>query len=580
MFKTIQTTWPKDADLPSRAYDLTMLSRVLDGTMYDNLKYAFHQELDAQEKYIPLRDRRPSVRYRMCGLVVDDVASLLFSDGHFPDVQCKEVTDKESIEALIKELSLNELFILATTRGSVGSVAILLRVLEHRPFLSVMDTPYLTPVWKKAAPDTLEKVVEQYKVKGKDLNSIGYSVKEENADYWFQRDWTELQEIWYNPLLDSDKKKKKQPTVDESRTVSHALGFVPIIWIKNLPGGDDIDGACTFPSEAIDTNIEIDYQLSQAGRGLKYTSDPTLLIKEPAGEGGNLVKGAGNAIVVGPEGDAKMLEINGTAAEAVMEYVRLLREFAVESMHGNRASAEKMSAAQSGRALEIMNQALIWLADKLRISYGEGGLLNLLNMLIKAHAKIPFKLKNGDDLPAINPKTAISLRWPAWYAPTLQDMLNRAITLVKLCDGGLLSRQTAIMILSIEYDIEDAAAEKLLADADMKERNEAAQVKVAINEQEPETQKDTLPYDLHIGNLAVAVAHRMRVKGVVIIAQNQDDTISFCGHGLTHAKANELLSVGIHINLTQHDDHVRKGTAGAEAREMQEEIDARNEVTA
>ena len=33
---------------------------------------------------------------------------------------------------------------------------------------------------------------------------------------------------------------------------------------------------------AIETKIEIDYQLSQAGRGLKYSSDPTLLIKEPA----------------------------------------------------------------------------------------------------------------------------------------------------------------------------------------------------------------------------------------------------------------------------------------------------------
>ena len=99
-------------------------------------------------------------------------------------------------------------------------------------------------------------------------------------------------------------------------------------------------------------------------------------------------------------------------------------------------------------------------------------------------------------------------------------------------------------------------------------------------DQEPELPKDILPNDLHIGNLAVAVAHKMRVKGVVIIAQNQDDTISFCGHGLTHAKANELLSVGIHINLTQHDDHVRKGTAGAEAREMQEKVDAENGVTA
>ena len=177
-----------------------------------------------------------------------------------------------------------------------------------------------------------------------------------------------------------------------------------------------------------------------------------------------------------------MLEINGTAVTAVIEYVRLLRELAMESMHGNRANADKMSAAQSGRALELMNQALIWLADKLRVSYGEGGLLDLLKMLVKAHAKFPLKMKDGTALPEIGADRPITLRWPAWYAPTMQDMLDRANTLHTLCDSALLSRETAIKILASEYDIEDAAAEKLLADADMALRNAEAQKQVKINE--------------------------------------------------------------------------------------------------
>jgi len=32
----------------------------------------------------------------------------------------------------------------------------------------------------------------------------------------------------------------------------------------------------------------------------------------------------------------------------VIEYVRCLRELALESVHGNRASAERIAAAQSG----------------------------------------------------------------------------------------------------------------------------------------------------------------------------------------------------------------------------------------
>jgi hypothetical protein len=483
MFKTIQQTWPKDQDLPDRAYRLSLLSRVLDGTIYDRLMHAFHEEKAPNEEYIPIRERRPSVRYRLCRLVVDDSASLLFSEGHFPSIQCDDKTAKESIEALAKELKLNEVFVDAVTRGSVGSVAILLRVLQNRPFVSVLSTAYLTPTWNPLAPDTLLSVTERYKVKGKVLKAAGFAADKDAADYWVQRDWTQDEDICYIPLEVTNDPKKQTPSRDEARSTKHGLGFVPMVWILNLPGGDDVDGACTFPNEAIDTNIEMDYQLSQAGRGLKYSSDPTLLIKEPAiGENGTLIRGAGNAIVVGPDGDAKMLEINGTAVEAVINYVRLLRELTIESMHGNRANSEKGMAAPSGKALEMMNQQLIWLADKLRVSYGEGGLLDLLRMLVKAHAKFPLVLKDGTKIPEIDKSAALSLRWPAWYAPTLIDMETRADTLTKLCDGGLMSIETAIKILCDEYDIEDPAAEKALADADMAARNAEAQKQVKISE--------------------------------------------------------------------------------------------------
>ena len=178
-----------------------------------------------------------------------------------------------------------------------------------------------------------------------------------------------------------------QPVVDTVRSVSHKLCAVPIVWIKNLPGlpttGDSSDGACTFAA-AMHTQVEIDYQLSQVGRGLKYSSDPTLLLKDPALPDGELIRGAGNALVVSEKGDARLLEIGGTASAAVIEYVRTLRELALEGIHGNRASPDKVAAAQSGRALELLNQGLVWLADNLRTSYGEVGLLQLARLIVRA----------------------------------------------------------------------------------------------------------------------------------------------------------------------------------------------------
>ena len=234
-----------------------------------------------------------------------------------------------------------------------------------------------------------------------------------------------------------------------------------MVWIRNLPGssstGDNAEGACTFQG-AIETQIEIEYQLSQAGRGLKYSSDPTLLIKEPATADSEIVKGAGNALVVSEKGDAKLLEIGGTAAAAVIEYVRTLRELALESVHGNRANADRLTAAQSGRALELMNQGLVWLADNLRISYGEGALLSLARMVLRASVIYRLRVMGREVMP-VDIGVQLSLNWPRWYPLTADDRQRDAQTLRTLLDAGLISHESAVKAIADTYDIEDVSAE-------------------------------------------------------------------------------------------------------------------------
>lgn len=460
-FITLQSTFQKDEDYPPRAFRLAALGRVLDGTLYDLLKYPFGEEKSKSNEYIPLASRRPSARTRICRTVVNDSVSLLFSEGHFPSPESPDEPTIEALELIAKETNLNAVMIDAATRGSVGSVAILMRVLKARLFYSVMGTVYLTPKWKDDAPDTLESVTERYKLKGASLRESGYTVKDDdlNADFWFQRVWDEQAETWYVPQKkDASKVEQPKPVIDAQRTTLHKFGFVPIVWVRNLPGGDDIDGEPTFPNEAIDTQIEADYLLSQGGRGLKYQSDPTLHIKEPAFGEGAQVKGAANAIITGADGDAKLLEISGDAAHAVLDWVKGLREIALEGMGGNRANADKLSSAQSGRAMELMNQALIWLADKLRISYGEGALLELLRMTCKASQKMELVTKDGDKLPKMSPK-GLALRWPAWYQPTYADKQTEAQTLDVLRLAGLLSQQTAVKAIAPSYDIDDVDSE-------------------------------------------------------------------------------------------------------------------------
>ncbi len=481
MFKTLSDKHPRDKDLPGRAHNLTVLKAVLDGTLYDVQPYQFHEERSGGGEYIPVADRAPGVRYQLCRMVVEDSISLLFGDNHFPGVQTDDEPTRDALAGLIRETHLDAVMTDAAIRGSVGSVAIRLRVLKQRVFFDVCETIFLTPEYDPEAPDVLIGILERYKVKGRDLAAQGYAVTEDNlgADHWFQRQWDTENETWFLPLLVTDAAEGKKPKVDTARSVNHGLGFCPWVWIKNLPGGDGIDGLCTFRG-AINTQIEIEYQLSLGARALKYSASPTLLLKEPSGTNGQIQIAAGDTIVVDKDGDGKWLEIDGGASEAVREYVRLMREMAIESIHGNRSNADKVSAAQSGRALELLHQPLIWLTDKLRITYGECGLLPLLNLVVRAAQKYPLKVKGKSVVLAGD--ADLSLAWPRWFPATSADRSSDANTLRTLTGAGLMSEQTAIKQLVPVYDIADERAEiAAIADdqakSDARAAAQAAQIK-------------------------------------------------------------------------------------------------------
>ena len=86
MFQSICDLIPIDPDLSLRARRLDILRRVLDGTLYEALPHGFYEERAPSGEYIPLRLRRPSVRYALARIVTEDSVALLFSEGHFPTI--------------------------------------------------------------------------------------------------------------------------------------------------------------------------------------------------------------------------------------------------------------------------------------------------------------------------------------------------------------------------------------------------------------------------------------------------------------------------------------------------------------
>jgi hypothetical protein len=490
MYKVLSDKVRLSDKLPERARRFEILKRILLGTIYDCQTYQFHEERDQAKKPIPLKDRAPAVDVGL-GLVrntIDTSISFVFGEGRYPEIDCDDQILRDQILDFMKETNLFEIMQNAMFWGSLGSAGIhLFASKNNRIHFKVYCTQYLTPKWQADEPDRLESITEKYIVKGSDLLEMGYRIDPLtlNHDYWFQRIWNDNSEIWYFPWPVANVKGEPiVPQIDESRSVNHYLGFVPWVWLKNLKGGDDIDGASTFQG-AIKTCIEIDYLISQGDRGLKYMSDPTLVIINPMSTNEEIFKSASSAIVLGKDGKAEILEMKGGGHSVLLDQVRTLREAALEAMCGNRGTPEKMHATQSGTALEHLWMPMVMMAGDLRNNYGEKGLLQLLNMVMQigADRQLCIMGKLINKIPRNQP---IALRWGRYFEPTLTDLQQQATTLAQLKDSGLMSRETAIKVLSSEYSVENVEAELVLIKAgedleDAREIHVAAAVQIKGN---------------------------------------------------------------------------------------------------
>lgn len=461
MFDHIANLHPHDRDYPERTRTIQLRRAILDGSFYAPLPYEFWQSATDSGEPVPMSQRRPSVRYNLCRLVAVESTGLLFSSEHFPQIDCADEHARDTLAKLVRETRLQSFMQAAALNGSVGTAVLLMRVLDGRIFFQELQPEYCTPRWKPNAPDTLLRVTERYKVKGAVLREQGYKIADDRlgVDHWWQREFTEEAELWYVPYTKQDQEKSGfAPKVDDAQSVQHNLGFVPICWVKNLPGGDKVDGFSTF-SAAIASQIEVEYQLSQAGRGLRYSSEPTLLVRDPnGGDHGVINKGAGDALILqGEHAEARWMEISGDGPAAVKAYVDQVRQLALESIRGNRSSADKLSAMTSGRAMELLHAPLISLACDLRTSYGEGALLPLIRLVIAATRKVDIWVA-GEPVGELSDE-GLGLKWPAFFQPTPHDATEVSTALKIALDAGVMSRATAVKHLAHVYDVVDIASE-------------------------------------------------------------------------------------------------------------------------
>jgi hypothetical protein len=99
---------------------------------------------------------------------------------------------------------------------------------------------------------------------------------------------------------------------------------------------------------------------------------------------------------------------------------------------------------------------LIWLADNLRVSYGDA-LLRLARMVVRASNVFPLVVMGAEVAPIA--QTRWTLKWPRWQMPGAEDRERDARTLSTLATAGQISRLTAVKSIADVYEIQDVEAE-------------------------------------------------------------------------------------------------------------------------
>lgn len=333
--------------------------------------------------YVPLRQRRPDIRYDLGALVVTRLTSMLFGVDRFPELQVEGDEDAEDyIKALCTESRLASRMIEARNLGgATGTSCLSFAFKAGKPRVEVHNAKHVTVLrWADEDERECAAVLKTYVYTRRVFDPS--SGKLRDVVYFYARYWDEAQEIVWEPIPKSLAETDRW-TQAPHKAVPHNFGFCPFYWVQNLPNSQEPDGDSDFAT-LTDNIDQINQLLSSTARGVKANCDPTLVVRmEPGANDGSVRKGSENAIF--SPGGADYLTLPGDAHTASLSMAEKLRAFTLDVASVVLADPEKLSgAAQSAQALRILYAPMLAKCDLLREQYGEFGIKRVLVGMLRA----------------------------------------------------------------------------------------------------------------------------------------------------------------------------------------------------
>lgn len=334
---------------------------------------------------LPLKFRRPSAPYSLVKLIVDRFTGLLFSENQHPEIVVEGDPKTQDWLRSVAEVSrMWAMMIQARAYGGAQGTAVLgFQFVNGKPVVEVHDPRWMTPEFMEHGSHVLRSIEKRYTYP-KEVRDDATG-KWETKEFWYRRVIDEQSDVLYEPV---EVGNGEEPDWQEAKRADHGFGFVPILWVQNLPVQDCEDGDPDCPMAVYENSAAIDSLISQVNRALLANCDPQLVITTKA-EMADVQLSGDKALKV-PDGDAKFLEVQQSGPKAAMEFADTLRERSLEMASCVLEAPDSAQGGDQKTATAVNRQyESMWAkTDVLREQYGQGAILPLLEMIYRAAVQL------------------------------------------------------------------------------------------------------------------------------------------------------------------------------------------------
>lgn len=462
---------------------LGVLDLWLDGKQYNHMPFAFSEENEKGGGFRKMYDRRPSVRLNLPMLGAKLASRKLFAGKHGPRLVHKDEKMQEALIWLEKTAKIHWHMLGAVKQGQSGSVALTFAIVDDEtPVVNVWAGKDCWPEFDDA--DKLTKLTIAYVVDGRKWLQLHPEFTSDgrgnpvlkNSKYWFIRvydqedimTWLPIEEADWNPVEGfEDEVMLSFLKTNDKLKEAHNAGFLPALWIRNQPNGNQIDGESSFGESPLSNCIHIDYTLSQLGRGINYMGAPQLMVK---GRILNYEKAWGNVHIFGPAhmlnlppdrvdaggggisgADAKMIEMDGTGIAVGMEkWVERIKTWTLELMSTSRKDPNNINGALSGKAIELLDEDFIDFIQTLRTAYGAHGVLEAMKILCLMLIAVSHPKLKGVTEDTVD---ETELEWPRLYSPDPEEVKQLVEAATGAIAGGLLDAPDGVDWFQASIDV-------------------------------------------------------------------------------------------------------------------------------